>query len=417
MLALADGNAFFCSCEAVFDPRVRGKPFVVLSSNDGNAVARNDEAKALGIKMGQPAFELKPLVKSHGLMMRSSNFTLYGDMSARVLAVTREMVPHCEPYSVDENFLFLGGIRDRVAFCHELRDRIRQWTGIPTCIGIGGKTKTLAKLANKAAKKGAGVIDLSDEELRREVLATFPIEDVWGVGPRYAARLKDMSIETAAQLRDAPNDYILEQFGVVLSRTQRELQGHSCIAMQDIEPDRKQIVVSRSFGERISDPVLVHQAIATFAVRATEKMRRRGLVTTAITVFANTDWFRAELPQHHPSRTVVLQAATADTRVILQAVSSAVSGMFTRGMAYKKAGIALLDLARPGDVQADLFGPRLQGDEKLMAALDQINAKFGRGAAGFGSTGWKKRPEWRVRAAHISPCYTTRMSDLPRVRC
>lgn len=417
MWALADGNSFYCSVESVFDPRVRGKPLVVLSSNDGNAVARNDQAKALGIKMGQPAFELKPLVKSHGLVMRSSNFALYGDMSARVLAVTREMCPRTIAYSIDENFLRLDGIRDHVAFCRALRDRIRQWTGIPVCVGIGGKTRTIAKLANKAAKKGAGVLDLSDEELRREVMNTFPVEDVWGVGRRYAARLTAMGITTAAQLRDAPADLILGQFGVVLARTQRELQGHPCIVMEEVEPDRQQIVVSRSFGDRITDHTAVHQAIATFAVRATEKMRARGLVTPAITVFANTDWFRDELPQHHPSRTIALEAATADTRIVLQAVAHGMRGFLRRGIAYKKAGIALLDLARPGNLLSDLFGAPVQGDSDLMATLDAINARFGRGTAGFGSTGWKKKPEWRVKAANRSPCYTTRLSDLPRVRC
>lgn len=417
MWALADGNNFYCSVEAVFDPRVRGKPLVVLSSNDGNAIARSPEAKALGIKMGQPAFELKPLVKSHGLVMRSSNFTLYGDMSARILALTRELCPQTVPYSIDENWLHLRGVRDRVAFCHELRDRIRRWTGVPTCVGIGGPTRTLAKLANKAAKKGAGVLDVSDEATRFEVMSTFPVEDVWGVGPRYAARLKAMGIDTAAQLRDAPTDFILSQFGVVLSRTQRELQGHPCVVIEDVEPDRQQIVVSRSFGNRITDPAAVHEAIATFAVRATEKMRARGLVTPAISVFANTDWFRSELPQHHPNRTVSMQGSTADTRLVLQAVTHAMRGLLKPGMAYKKAGVALLDLARPGNLQNDLFNAPTQGNAELMATMDAINAKFGRGVAGFGATGWRKKPEWRVRASNTSPCYTTRWSDLPRVLC
>jgi DNA polymerase V len=416
MFALVDGNNFYASCERVFQPALRGRPLVVLSNNDGCAIARSAEAKGLGVRMGQPWHELKPLVREHGLLSRSANFTLYGDLSARVVSILREAAPRVEVYSIDESFLDLSGIRDRVAFARDLRDRIHTWTGIPNCIGIG-PTKTLAKLANKVAKKGAGVCDVADPAARAEVLATFPAEDLWGVGPRWKKKLEAMGIETAAQLRDAAPDLILERFGVVLHRTQRELQGHPCIAMEDVEPDRQQIMVSRSFGQRVEDHDAIAQALATFAVRACEKLRRRGLTTGAVWIMANTDTFRPELRQHHPSRSTVLPAATSDSRVVLAVVRALLRGLLRKGHAYKRAGVVLMDLARPADVQADLFGPRLIGNDALMETLDRINRRFGRGTAGLGASGWQAKPDWGMRQANLSPRFTTCMAELPRISC
>jgi len=416
VFALVDGNNFYASCERVFDPRLRGKPLIVLSNNDGCAIARSAEAKALGVRMGHPAHELQDLVRRHGLLMRSANFTLYGDMSARVVQILQDAAPRVEVYSIDESFLDLAGIRHREAFARDLRDRVHRWTGIPNCIGIG-PTKTLAKLANKVAKKGAGVVDLTDPAARAAALATFPVEDLWGVGRRWAARLAERGIHTAAHLRDSPTDDLLAAFGVVLTRTQRELQGHPCIELEEVEPDRQQIIVSRSFGQRVEDHGAIAQALATFAERACEKLRRRGLVAAALQVFAHTDPFRPELPQHHPARALSLPAATADTRAVLAAVRTLGRGLLRRGMAYKKAGVVLLDLARPEHLQGDLFQPAVVGDDRLMATLDRINARFGRGTAGLGASGWQRKPEWRMRQLQLSPCYTTSVRELPRVRC
>lgn len=416
MFALVDGNNFYASCEQVFAPKLRRKPLVVLSNNDGCAIARSAEAKALGIAMGAPAHELKHLVRDAGLLMRSANFMLYGDMSRRVVEILRDAAPRVEVYSIDESFLDLEGIRDREALCRDLRERIRRWTGIANCIGIG-PTKTLAKAANKVAKRGAGVVDLTDESVRAAALVDYPVTDLWGVGRRWGARLAELGITTAAHLRDAPPDHILQRFGVVLSRTQRELQGHACVELEEVEPDRQQIMVSRSFGVRVEDPQAVHEAIATFAVRACEKLRARGLVTAGAWVFAETDAFRPDLRQHHPSRTMTLPAATADTRVVLGAARHLLRGMLRRGHGYKRAGIALLDLARPADVAGDLFASATVGNDALMATLDKINQKFGRGTAGLGASGWQRKPEWRMRQLQLSPCYTTRFTDLPRVRC
>jgi DNA polymerase V len=414
--ALVDGNNFYASVEAIFQPALRGKPLVVLSNNDGCAIARSAEAKSLGIKMGHPAHELRSLVRTHGLLMRSANFTLYGDMSARVLAILRDASPRVEPYSIDESFIDLSGVRDRTGFARELRDRIRRWTGVPNCIGIG-PTKTLAKAANKLAKRGPGVVDLTDKASRAAGLADFAVGDVWGVGSRWEAKLRALGVKTAAALRDASPELIAGRFGVVLARTQRELQGHPCAGIEQTEPDRQQIMVSRSFGERVSDHAAIAEALATFAARATEKLRNGGLTAGAVWIFANSDVFRPELPQHHPSRAVTLPRPTMDTRGVLQVVSLLFRGFLRDGYAYKRAGVALLDLARPERLQPDMFRSAVAGDPALMATLDSINRKFGRGTAGFAATGWQRNPVWAMRQRNVSPRYTTRWSELPRAHC
>lgn len=416
MFGLVDGNNFYASCERVFQPALRGVPLVVLSNNDGCAIARSAEAKALGIKMGQPAHELKHLVRRHGLQMRSANFGLYGDMSARVVSVLRDAAPRVEVYSIDESFIDLAGIGNRRDFARELRERVHRWTGIPNCIGIG-PTKTLAKLANKAAKSRDGVVDLGSRSAREDLLPAFPVEDLWGVGRRLAPKLVAMGIRTAAALRDAPADDILAKFGVTLARTQRELQGHPCMSLEELEPDRQQIMVSRSFADRVYDHESVAQALATFAVRACEKLRARGLVASGLWVFATSDKFRPELPQHNASRTVGLPASTADTTIVLGIVRKLLRGLLREGIGYKKAGVALLDLARPDQLQADLFGPTVVGNERLMATVDRINQKFGRGTAGLGASGWQAQPAWGMRQHMLSPNYTTSVHELPPVRC
>lgn len=415
MFALVDGNNFYASCEQVFDPALRGRAVVVLSNNDGCAIARSAEAKALGIAMGQPIHEVPPALRRQ-IVVRSANFALYGDMSARMVSILRDAAPRVEVYSIDESFLDLDRIPDRTAFAHALRDRVHRWTGIPNCIGIG-PTKTLAKLANKVAKSGAGVIDLSDTHDRERALADFPVADVWGVGRRWSARLARMGIHTAAQLRDARTPDLLSAFGVVMTRTQRELQGHACLALEEIEPDRQQIVVSRSFGERVTDHDAVAQAAATFAVRSAEKLRARGLVAAALQVFAHSDVFRPELPQHHPARSLTLPASTSDTRIIVSSAHRLVRGMLRHGIAYKKAGVSLLDLARPDALQSDMFAPATIGDDALMRTLDRINRRFGAGTAGVGATGWRDAAPWRMRQTALSPCYTTRLGDIPPAAC
>lgn len=415
MFALVDGNNFYASCEQVFDPSLRGRPLVILSNNDGCAIARSAEAKALGIKMGQ-AIHLVPAPLRRQLAVRSANFALYGDMSARVVSILRDAAPRVEVYSIDESFLDLERLPNPMAFARALRDRVRRWTGIPNCIGIG-PTKTVAKLANKVAKRGAGVVDLTDDAACRAAMEDFPVEDLWGVGRRWAAKLARMGIHTAAQLRDARAADLLAAFGVVMTRTQRELQGHPCMELEEVEPDRQQIVVSRSFGQRLTDHDAIAEAAATFAVRAAEKLRARGLTAASVGVFAHSDPFRPDLPQHEAARTVQLDAATTDSRILVAAARRALRGMLRAGVPYKKVGVMLLDLARPEALQADLFTPATIGDDALMRTLDRINQRFGHAVAGLGASGWRAAPAWGMRQMQLSPCYTTRLSDLPAARC
>ena len=414
MFALVDGNNFYASCEQVFQSALRLKPLVVLSNNDGCAIARCAQAKALGIRMGHPAHELKDYIKRFGLQMRSANFGLYGDMSARVVETLRQFSPWIEVYSIDESFLDLSGVRDRIELGRDIQFTVKQWTGVPCCVGIG-PTKTLAKMANKWAKKHGGVIDASDSVFRAKIMAQFPVEDLWGVGRKWAAKLEDMGIMTAQNLVETDPGLILQRFGVVLARTQKELQGKPCIALEEQEPDRKQILVSRSFGQRVEDPRLIGEAVATFATRACEKLRKRGLVASGVWVFAQTDGFRLDLPQHYPSRAVALPRATGDTRIVLETVRALLRGMLKKGYAYKKCGVGLLDLSRPEDLQGDLFQSPVVGNKAVMDTLDAINRKFGRGTAGFAASGWKETPAWGMRQRNVSPCFTTRWADLPKI--
>ena len=416
MFALVDGNNFYASCEQVFQPALRLKPLVVLSNNDGCAIARCGQSKALGIRMGQPAHELKDYVKRFGLQMRSANFGLYGDMSARVVETLREFSRRIEVYSIDESFLDLSGIRDRESLGQDIRYTVKQWTGIPCCVGIG-PTKTLAKMANKWAKKHGGVIDASNAVERAEIMAQFPVEDLWGVGRKWSVKLNEQGILSALDLAKAHPDLLLKRFGVVMARTQKELQGRPCIGLEEQEPDRQQILVSRSFGQRVESHAEVQQAAATFAVRACEKLRKRGLVASGVWLFAHTDPFRPELPQHHPSRALGFPMATDDTRQVLEAVRGLFRGFLKKGYGYKKCGVALLDLSRPENLQADLFQPAIAGNEALMGALDAINRKFGRGTAGFAASGWQENPAWGMRQKNVSPHYTTRWTELPLIRC
>lgn len=428
MFALIDGNNFYASCERVFQPELRGKPLIVLSNNDGCAIARSDEAKALGIPMGQALHTITHELRRR-LAVRSANFTLYGDMSARIGAILQDAVARVEPYSIDESFLDLSPIRDRMDFAQILRERVQRWTGIPNCIGIG-PTKTLAKLGNFVAKSAlrrpgsypaglAGVADLSVLTANdlQDVLAETPVNEVWGVGRQWSSRLRSLGICTALDLRNASQSRILQQFGVTLARTGRELAGEPCLALEEVEPDRQQILVSRSFGQRVDDPVAVGEALATFAQRACEKLRRRGLVASAVGVFAQTDGFRPDLPQHHASRTAPLMRPSADTRLVLALVSRLRRGLLRKGCAYKRAGVWLCDLARPDALQGDLFTSATAGDARLMATVDAINRRFGRNTLGLAATGWQHRPDWGMRQQHLSPCYTTCAAELPRVMC
>lgn len=415
MFGLVDGNNFYASVERVFDPRLIGRPLVVLSNNDGCAIARSAEAKALGIKMGQPIHEVRDLVRREGVIVRSANFGLYGDISGRILQILRDLFPRVEVYSIDESFISFDGIRDPVAAAHEARERIAMWTGIPCCVGIG-PTKTLAKVGNKLAKTGAGVMSLACSKTRAKALAEFDVEDVWGVGRRWAARLGSEGILTAADLANADPNTLRSRYGVVLARTQRELQGVASHRLEEVEPERKQIVVSRSFGREVGGIEELAEAVSTFAIRACEKLRDRQLEAGGVWVWLNTNPFRDAAPQYHPSKAMNLPHATSDTRQVLAMVRALLCSMYRKDYRYKKAGVGLLDLRAGSSYQADLFSGVDPRSAAIMQALDKANGRFGRGSLGFASSGWRARPTWGMRQANLSPAYTSRWDQLLRVR-
>lgn len=367
--ALSDGNSFYCSCERVFDPRLERRPVIVLSNNDGCAVARTNEAKALGIKMGAPYFKIRSLCEREGVVALSSNYALYGDMSRRMNQVYDRFSPRTEVYSIDETFLDVTDIPigDRTAWAKDLRATTKTWTGIPTCVGIG-PSKTLAKLANKAAKKlESGVLDLTDPVECARVMAEFPIGDVWGIGPANQIKLEAIGIRFAGQVRDLDTRQARQLMTVVGERLVHELSGRSCLPLEEVPPVRKGCAVTRSFGERVTTKPAMEQAVAGYATRLGEKLRRHGLATDHVTVFMHTSRFADDEPQRSVSMTIDLPEATNDTLQLIKASRRAVDQLWKSGFRYSKAGIITDDLVPPSASQRALFDA-LDHDKVLISA-------------------------------------------------
>lgn len=420
MFALSDMNNAYVEMERIFQPALRGCPVVVLSNNDGCVVSRSAEAKALGIKMGTPWFELRDLEQTHGLVARSSNFALYGDISRRVMRILAEMAPRQEVYSVDECFLDLTGIPDPDELAKQIRDRVLQWTRITVCVGLAS-TKTRAKLANHIAKvtpRLQGVFNLerltADQEAR--LFSKIPVNKVWGVGPRLALRLQQLGIRTVADLQAADDDVIQRQFSITLARTVAELNGVSCLDLEEVAPPRKQIMVSRSFGEMVASEQDLLQAIRTYTAQAAEKLRGQGSTAQAVLVFAGSNRFRPQDRQYHASRYLSLVMPTQDTRVLLAAAERGLKDLYHAGIHYKKAGVLLSELQDAALTQADLFSAGDSGKARaLMATVDRLNRECGRGTVYFAGMG--RQPTWRVRAGMRSPPFTTRWDSLCIARC
>lgn len=417
MLALVDCNSFYVSCERVFDPRLWNRPVVVLSNNDGCVVARSAEAKALGIAAGVPYFEIRDLVTRHRVAVRSSNYTLYGDLSARVMAVLGRFTPHLEVYSIDEAFLDLGGMpADRLAECgHTIRRTVLRWTGIPVSIGIG-PTKTLAKVANHLAKHApaaGGVWRLVEAREQTVALARLDVQDVWGIGARLAARLRRAGIRTALQLREARPTHVRRLIGVVGERTALELGGLPCLGIEEAPPPAKSIVRSRSFGRPVRRREVLEEAVAAHATRVAEKLRLHRQVAGAMSVFVATSRFRGT--PYANLATVVLDPLTDDTGRLIHAALAAVRPIFRPGLPYQKAGVMLSGLEPRAGLTESLFGrydrPR---SERLMGVLDEVNRRLGPGTLRYAASGFE-RP-WHMRREHASPHYTTRWDELPTIR-
>ncbi|MFC7693771.1 Y-family DNA polymerase [Paeniroseomonas aquatica] len=416
-IALIDCNNFYVSCERVFNPRLEGVPVLVLSNNDGCAIARSNEVKALGIKMGDPAFKLRPLIEKHGIRVFSSNYVLYGDMSRRVQEALGQFSPETECYSIDETFMDFGGFPhvDLWAYGQEMRGTVQKWTGIPTCVGIG-PTKTLAKLANVVAKKNptfGAVCDLMEESVRTAVLRAFEVSDIWGIGRATTTKLAGLGITTAAQLRDLSPKQARSMGTVVLERTIMELRGLPCLALEDVAPQRKGMACTRSFGRVVTSKAEMLEAVASHASRAGEKLRQHGLVAGKLTAFFHTSPHR-DYPQHHASRVTRLFPMSSDTPALITAASRCVEAAWRQGFRYVKAGVLLDDLCRAEDAPRTLFDAPTEREAKCMATMDSLNARFGRGTVSLAATGIEKG--WKLRAEHHSPCYTTRLAEVPVVR-
>ncbi|MGY9176195.1 Y-family DNA polymerase [Citrobacter freundii] len=418
MFALVDVNSFYASCETAFRPDLKGRPVVVLSNNDGCVIARNAEAKRAGVKMGDPYFRQKDLFRRYGVVCFSSNYELYADMSSRVMSTLEAMSPRCEIYSIDEAFCDLTGVRNcRVLqeFGQELKDAVYQNTGLAVGVGIA-QTKTLAKLANHAAKKWqrqtGGVVDLSNIERQRKLMAALPVDEVWGVGRRISKKLEAMGISTVLALADTDIRFIRKHFNVVLERTVRELRGEPCLELEEFAPSKQEIVCSRSFGERITDYDAMRQAICSYASRAAEKLRGEHQYCRFISAFIKTSPFALNEPYYGNSASIKLLTPTQDSRDIIAAATRSLDAIWKEGHRYQKAGVMLGDFFSQGVAQLNLFddnAPR-PGSEKLMEVLDHLNAKDGRGTLYFAGQG--VQPQWQMKREMLSPRYTTRLNDL-----
>ena len=417
VFALIDGNCFYCSCEQVFKPSLKGKPLIVLSNNDGCAISRTDEAKALGIAMGAPWFQIKHL-ESRGLVGLSANFPLYGDMSERMMRIISRFSPFQEVYSIDESFLDLSGImQDMTQYGQQIRHEILRDTGIPTCVGIG-PTKTLAKLANHMAKKQQqwnGVCDLT--ALTRQDLAramrNIKAGDVWGIGRKISQRLNDMKIFTALDLARLNPETARKKFSIVLGKTIQELRGTPKIAFEtDMEP-KKQIISSRSFGIPITSMQQLAAAISTFTAIACEKLRQQGSMAGGISVFIRTSPFRPE-KQYSASHFVSLDYPSSDTITHTQAALSALQKIFRPGFNYAKARVMLLDIEDTQMIQQSLFSiePEYEKREKLMSTLDSINRQFGKNTLKIAATGIHAKENWYMRQERKTQGYTTNWNEL-----
>lgn len=431
MYALVDGNNFYVSCERVFRPSLNGRPVVVLSNNDGCAIARSNEAKALGIAMGAPWFKIKHLAESDGLVALSANFALYGDLSDRMMSLAAGLGPAQEIYSIDESFIELTGVRGNLTErSHKIRSRILQWVGIPCGIGIGA-TKTLAKLANHVAKTAerkpgsypdhlAQVADLTalSQADMHAVLAATPVQEIWGVGRQITKQLNAGGITTALQLAQLDAATVKRGWSVVLERTVRELQGISCVDLDDEPAPKKEIACTRSFGRAVTELSDLQEAVTEFASRAAVKLRKQGSQAGQILVFVRTSPFRKD-EQYSRSVTVPLIRPSADTAVLVSAALKGLRAIYRPGINYAKAGVMLLDLRSDAiqQFELDLADEDSSDRSRLMGTLDQLNDRFGRGTVIVGSAGLAgNKRVWAMKQERRTPGYTTCWDELPVAR-
>ena len=418
VFGLIDCNSFYASCERVFRPDLAKVPIVVLSNNDGCVIARSYDAKPF-VKMGEPYFQIKHKLKQHGIVPFSSNYALYGDMSERVMTLIESLVPAVEVYSIDEAFVDLTGIGDLDTLGRRIRSQVLRCTGIPVGVGIA-HTKTLAKLANHTAKRlqaqTGGVVNICDPIKRDWVLRNTDVAEVWGVGRRMKMHLDAMGIKSAMDLAKADPWTLRKKFSVVIEKTARELAGTPCLRLDEPDPPKQEICCSRMFGKRLQELLPIKEAVATYMMRASEKLRAQNSLCKKLRVSIRTGMFNPEEAKYANGVVVDLPYPTDDVRLLTKLAVDALDRLFRTGFNYSKAEVLLLNLCQPGEYTDDLFAPSQPAEaSKVMAVLDQINGRWGRGTLRAASV--PTNPDWGMRREMMSQSYTTRLDQLWKVAC
>ena len=417
LFALVDCNNFYASCERLFAPKLIGQPVVVLSNNDGCIIARSNEAKALGVKMGSPYFKSKQFLKAHGVKVFSSNYALYGDLSNRVMTVLKQHEPEVEIYSIDEAFLHLTKIShgSLAEYGRELRHTVWRHTGIPVSIGIG-PTKTLAKIAATLAKKDAshpGVCDISESSVDN-ILATCDVGDVWGIGRRQTEFLHNRGIRTALQLKNCDDDWLRRNLTITGLRTAMELRGVACITLADGPVSKKSIASSKSFGYQVESLSELKEALATYIAQAAVKLRAQHALANSLQVYLTTNRFSKTVPHYSGRQVITLPEPSASTAVFIRHALPALEKLYRAGLRYQKAGVVLFGLIPESYYQPNLFSPPDTKEKPLMEALDTINDKWGRYTIQHGVAGFDK--PWKNKQLKKSPAFTTHWKELPVVK-
>ncbi len=419
MYALVDCNNFYASCERVFNPSLIGKPIVVLSNNDGCVIARSNEAKIIGIKMGEPAFKIKEYVTKHNVTVFSSNYTLYGDMSQRVMNTLSTFSPEIEIYSIDEAFLKLHGFShiELTEYAHRIRKTTTKNTGIPVSLGLAN-TKTLAKVANHIAKKQPqhnGVFIIRNDEERISALKNFEIGEIWGIGRQYSKTMTRYGIRTAYDFTRMSPEWIRRQMSVVGLRTQKELLGIPCIDLEHSTPQKKAICTSRSFGEMQTELEYLREAVSAFASSCAHKLRKQNSCASIVMVFVHTNFFRADLPQYSMSQTVTLPVASNSSLEIAHHAIAALNRIYKKGYRYKKAGVIVSGISSDNNIQTSLFDTVDRAKhQQAMIAMDSLNAKYGRDTVRIATQG--NGQNWKLKHEKLSPSYTTKWADIISIK-
>jgi DNA polymerase V len=417
VVALIDCNNFFASCERVFRPDLWNRPIVVLSNNDGNIIARSDESKALGIKMAEPYFKVRTFLKKNCVEVFSSNYTLYGDMSHRVMSVLKYLESDVKIYSIDEAFISLpaGKEFDFTDHGKHIKAVVQKWTGMPVSVGFA-HTKTLAKIANRIAKKNSqhkGVFDLTTQDNIDAILSQIEVNDVWGIGRQYTKKLNAQGIFTAKDLKYSNDKWIKKHLTVMGLRTVWELRGESCISIEDAPAPKKGIITSKSFSRSVTSLKELKEAVATYVSRAAEKLRSQHSIANTLHIFLSTNRFKRDAPQYSNSIQVTLPEPTASTSILIERSLYGIEKIYRSGFEYKKAGVMLLEITPETYRQGNLFDQG-RDDRTLMDALDRINFKWGRGTVEYAAAGFKK--PWMFKREKLSRAYTTQWDQLPVVK-